>query len=240
MNGRRWMHLAEDLTDQSPVSPGVELLELLVFLSLIVPSMILSLFVVQQGGSFDLIASATILRDLSLVGLILFFLWRNHEPRTRIGWTLRMARREIAFGIAVYIPLFLLTTCLAALLRLLGFSGTPKALQSMLTPRGPAEFALAVFLVVIVAVAEETIFRGYLILRLRSLTGSNAAAVVLSAVIFSVGHGYEGAAGVVTVGVLGLAFAVIYLSRRSLVAPVAMHFLQDFLGMVLLPLLNHK
>ncbi|HEY6402212.1 MAG TPA: hypothetical protein VI479_12425, partial [Blastocatellia bacterium] len=62
--------------------------EVAVFLFLIVPSLILSLFVVRQGGlSFVLTAVATIFRDLGLVGLILFFLWRNGENVERIGWS---------------------------------------------------------------------------------------------------------------------------------------------------------
>jgi len=44
----------------------------------------------------------------------------------------------------------------------------------------------------------------------------------------------------VTVGVMGAVFAVIYLWRRTLVAPVVIHFLQDFLSIVLLPLLGVK
>ena len=58
--------------------------------------------------------------------------------------------------------------------------------------------------------------------------------------IFSLGHGYEGSAGLVTAGVMGGVFAVIYLWRGSLVAPIVMHFLQDFLSIVLLPLLRAK
>ena len=44
----------------------------------------------------------------------------------------------------------------------------------------------------------------------------------------------------VTVGTMGLVFAVIYLWRQSLVAPMVMHFLQDFIGIVLAPLLGLK
>jgi membrane protease YdiL (CAAX protease family) len=102
---------------------------------------------------------------------------------------------------------------------------------------GLAEFALASVLVAVVALTEESIFRGYLILRFRNVFASPAIAVVLSAVIFSLGHGYEGTAGVITVGVMGFIFALVYVWRRSLVAPMVMHFLQDFLSIVLLPLL---
>lgn len=65
-----------------------------------------------------------------------------------------------------------------------------------------------------------------------------AAAAILSSIIFALGHGYEGAAGVATVGWMGMLFALVYLSRRSLVAPIVMHFLQDFTVIVFLPLLK--
>jgi uncharacterized protein len=87
-------------------------------------------------------------------------------------------------------------------------------------------------------VSEEIIFRGYLLLRFSHLLRGLGGAAVLSAAIFSIGHGYEGAAGVVTVGVTGLMFALVYLWRRSLVAPIVMHFLLDFLAIVLVPLLK--
>lgn len=65
-------------------------------------------------------------------------------------------------------------------------------------------------------------------------------AVLVSSVIFSLGHGYEGTAGVATVGVMGFIFALVYLWRDSLVAPIVMHFMQDFIGIVMVPLMRHK
>ncbi len=96
---------------------------------------------------------------------------------------------------------------------------------------------LALALVLVVAVTEETIFRGYLMNRLTAVTGSSFWSLFLAAFIFSLGHGYEGTAGVVTVGVMGLTFGIVYLWRKSLVAPITMHFLQDFVAIVLVPLL---
>ena len=225
----------------SPLSRKAQLLEVLVFLFLIGPSMVLSFFALKQGKMpFDFLAAATILRDLALVSLVAFFLWRNREPVSRIGWTAREAVREAALGVALFIPMLILASLVEAYLRGAGFSGTPKNLSGILTPSGPWEFALAFVLVVVVAVAEETIFRGYLILRFEVLTGSPWAAAILSAAIFSVGHGYEGAAGVATVGVMGLILAGVYLWRRSLIAPIVMHFLQDFIAIFALPLLLHK
>jgi membrane protease YdiL (CAAX protease family) len=218
-----------------------ELLEVLVFLSLIVPSMFLSFFVVRQGGlGFVITAWATIGRDLGLVSLIVFFLWRNGEPLDRIGCTLRNGGREAALGVGLFFLLFAGTSLVESLLRWAGVPAAVTPTPRFLTARGPAEVTLALALVAVVAVAEEIVFRGYLILRLAAVTGRPAVAVLLSAVVFSLGHGYEGTSGVITVGVMGLGLAFVYLWRRTLVAPIVMHFLQDFGGIVLLPLLGYR
>jgi membrane protease YdiL (CAAX protease family) len=123
---------------------------------------------------------------------------------------------------------------------MVGFTAPATPLPALIAEKNTAEFLLAAVLVIVVALAEETIFRGYLILRFKNITASTAAAVLTSAVIFSLGHGYEGSAGVITVGVMGVVFALIYLWRQSLVAPMVMHFLQDFIGIVLVPLLGMR
>jgi membrane protease YdiL (CAAX protease family) len=215
-----------------------QLVEVSVFLFLIVPSMALSFFAVKQGSlSFVLVAFATILRDLALVSLILFFLWRNAEPINWIGWTFKNSWKEIGLGIGLYIPFFIAAGFLERALQVAGLSVPSTPLPSM-AAKGMGELLLAIALVAVVALGEETIFRGYLILRLKVITTSPTAAALLSATIFSLGHGYEGSAGVVTVGVMGVIFALIYIWRQSLVAPIVMHFLQDFISIVLLPWLG--
>jgi uncharacterized protein len=215
-----------------------QLVEVLVFLFLIVPSMALSFLAVKQGNmGFAVVAVATILRDLSLVTLILFFLWRNGEVIGRIGWTPRGLRNEILLGVLLFVPAFLGALGLDQLLVWIGFSSPATPLPSLVPSGSLTEMLLALVLVGVVAVAEETIFRGYLLLRILNLSDRPIVGVVLSAVIFSIGHGYEGSAGVITVGALGAVFAVVYLWRGSLVAPIVMHFLQDFLAIVLIPML---
>jgi len=215
-----------------------KIVEIAVFLFLIVPSLILSFFANQQQGvGFVLVALATIARDLSLVSLILFFLWRDHQPVPCIGLTLRHGWADALLGVVLFVPTLVFTGLLALALRAAGLS-SPAAPPSYLTPTGPAQIVLAFVLVVVVAIAEETIFRGYLISRFETVTRSLPWAVVLSALVFSLGHGYEGTAGVATVAVMGIIFALVYVWRQSLVTPMVMHFLQDFLVLVLIPLIG--
>lgn len=218
------------------LSRGQQLLELMVFLFLVLPSLLLSFLAVEPDHvSFPIVAASNILRDLSLLCLVLYFVWRNGEGFEAIGWNFSGTSKEALVGVGLFVPVYLVTALFGGLLREAGLSA-PETLPSYLIPSGVAEYLLALVFLVVVAVSEETIFRGYLMLRLQAITGNPTVTVILSALIFSFGHGYQGAAGVITVALLGVAFALVYLWRGSLVAPFVMHFLQNFIGIILVPL----
>jgi membrane protease YdiL (CAAX protease family) len=204
--------------------------------------MVMSFFVVSEGSvSFPFLAIATTVRDVSLLSLICYFIWRSREGFHSLGWTFAHGWREIIFGIVLFVPVFFTAGLLEDALRQAGFSAPATPLPALENVQGTGEIILAFLLVCVVAVAEETIFRGYLLLRFqKGLQMASFSAALLSAVIFSLGHGYEGTSGVITVGYIGLCFALVYQWRGSLVAPMIMHFLQDFFGIVLSPLLGMK
>ncbi len=228
----------------APVNAGppdwrVQFLELTVFVVLFLPTLVLSYF--EQGldeASFAFAAFATIFHNVALVGLILYFLWRNGEPLTRIGWMPSRWAGEAGLGLILFIPFAAVTGLFEELFLKMGLSSPSESLPSFLAARGPYEMILAVSLVIVVAVGEEIIYRGYLILRFGSLLKNGPAAAFISSGLFALGHGYEGSAGIATVAVMGLAFAGIYIWRRHLGAPIVMHFLQDFIGIVLAPLIS--
>lgn len=215
------------------------LIEVLVFLCLIVPSMILS-FLAARAGKLDFtsVAIATIVRDLALVNLVFYLTWRNGESLQSLGWSGTNRGQEAALGLLLFLPFTYGANLLEKFLAHLGLSVPTGPAAAFLSVHGPAEILLGLILVTIAALAEETIFRGYFLLRFQGAGLGPIAAAVLASVIFSLGHGYEGAAGAVTVGCMGLVFALLYLWRGSLVAPVVMHFLQDFSGIVLPALLR--
>jgi membrane protease YdiL (CAAX protease family) len=210
------------------------LIEVLVFLFLIVPTMVLSFLVKNQLGSigFVSLATATIVRDLALVSLVFYFIWRNGESLRHLGWTWKNGWLDVFLGLMLFLPFTYSAYRLEGFLKHTGLYG-PTGPPPFLAVHGTHEVALAIALVIIVALVEETIFRGYLMLRFQGSHMGPLAAAVLSSVIFSLGHGYEGAAGVITVFYMGLIFALLYLWRGSLVAPVIMHFLQDFTGVII-------
>ncbi|NKE70071.1 CPBP family intramembrane glutamic endopeptidase [Candidatus Manganitrophus noduliformans] len=218
-----------------PLGLKVQKIEAAVFLFLVVPSMIFSFYSSRQAGlSFALMASGTILRDLALVSLIFYFLWRNAEPVDWIGWRFDRFGREAALGVALFIPFFFGAALLGSALQEAGLSAPSTPPTAFLPERTAGQMLLALALVIVVAVAEETIFRGYLLLRFTAITRNPTVSLFLSSAIFALGHGYQGTAGVVTVGVMGFVFGLVYFWRRSLVAPMVMHFLQDLTAIFLL------
>jgi membrane protease YdiL (CAAX protease family) len=214
-----------------------DLFEVLVFLIFIVPSMMGSFFAVEGGNPhFLILSSSLIFNDLAYICLIVFFLWRNGEPLADIGWKFDGMKKEAILGAGLFVPLTACVWLFETGLQRLGFSSHMNHLPGFMAFNGPGEIFLACILVIVVAIAEETIFRGYLIFRFRRVTGSLTASVIISSVLFSLGHGYEGPATMATIFVLATIVALIYVWRKSLVAPMVIHLLIDLYPLVLVPL----
>jgi uncharacterized protein len=186
MNGAVDSELADANAERGARSRR-ERLELLVFLLLVVPPIALGAVAEVSRQAFTITSLATIVHDVALCALILFFLWTAGERFSAIGWTTHRLGREIALGAALYPPVLIVITAAGWLVQAAGLRA-PSSPPAALIPRSPAELVLAALLVIVVAVAEETIFRGYLLLRLRAVTHSTTAAVAASALLFAAGH----------------------------------------------------
>lgn len=77
-------------------------------------------------------------------------------------------------------------------------------------------------------IVEETIYRGFVLWYLTQLMPIWAA-VVVSAIFFGLAHGYQGANGVVRVGLVGLAFGAFFVLTGSIWLPIIGHVLLDAL-----------
>lgn len=224
---------------QAP-SRSSQFLEVSVFVLLILPSMVLSHFAVKRPDfGFVPAAVGTILHNLAFLCLIAFFVWKNGETVQTLGVRKNRAAREAVLGIWLFVLMFLAAGLAEKLLSWAGVSIPNKGPPSFLTPGSPGTYALALLLVVLISISEEIIFRGYMILRFTAVSRSRLFAVLLSTLIFTSGHGYEGVSGMAAVFLMGLVLSAVYLWRKSLVAPMVMHFIQDFLGIFVVPLLGH-
>jgi len=79
------------------------------------------------------------------------------------------------------------------------------SIQTLL-PRKPLEIALWIAVSMSAGISEEIAFRGYFQRQFGALTGSKWAAVCLQAVLFGMGHGYQGVQAMSKIALFG-AFA---------------------------------
>jgi CAAX protease family protein len=164
-------------------------------------------FYVWLGG---LIPGATRLRDL--VG----GRWSNRKE----------VLRDIALAIALWIAV-------AGLGILAGLVLRPHIEPlAFLSPRGAAEVVLWVVMSVTAGFCEELVYRGYLQKQFLALTGNVALAVLGQAVLFGVGHWYQGIKMVIIITLLGLLFGGFAHWRKSLRPGMIAHALSDVANLV--------
>ncbi|MGA1874994.1 MAG: CPBP family intramembrane glutamic endopeptidase [bacterium] len=194
-------------------------------------------FLCSEFCSFSTVALITILRNLGLSILVFWLLKAGKEPFSRIGWTSDNLKKQILWGIILF-PLFYFSVGLVLdLFTQIGFSHIEEVPPSLM-PQSMQQIFLGALMVLTVAVAEEVIFRGYLLTRIIEITESDAAGVFLSTLLFAFGHGYEGVAGMVTVGYIGLVFSMLTLWQKSLSMVIVLHFFTDFIPIVVVPIMG--
>ncbi len=84
-----------------------------------------------------------------------------------------------------------------------------------------------------VGIHEEVFFRGFLLSRLRTVCGSNVAAIILTSVVFGSLHFYQGLAGIFQTAAVGLVLAIVTTYARTLWPAIIAHALFDTIGLTL-------
>ncbi|MHB1005318.1 MAG: CPBP family intramembrane glutamic endopeptidase [Chloroflexota bacterium] len=112
-------------------------------------------------------------------------------------------------------------------------AGRPVAQQAewaaALLPANPEERRLYVGVALVTGICEELLYRGFVGFYLLSVfPGLPLAAIALaSGVLFGLGHAYQGKGGVVQIGLMGIAFYLVYWFSSSLLPVMLLHTLSD-------------
>ena len=101
---------------------------------------------------------------------------------------------------------------------------------SGLLPRGFVESAIWVALSITAGIVEELTFRGYAQRQFAAFTGSRTAAVALQALVFAVGHAYQGWRSVLVIVAIGLCFGIVAATTRRLRPGIIAHAAMDITG----------
>jgi uncharacterized protein len=94
-------------------------------------------------------------------------------------------------------------------------------------PSNRIESIVFILIAFTAGICEELLYRGWLQNMLSHGIGSIWIGLVLGAVIFGVGHAYQGKMGMVQTGIIGLVFGVVFIFTKSLVAGQILHIIVD-------------
>jgi membrane protease YdiL (CAAX protease family) len=145
--------------------------------------------------------------------------------------------RASAYTVVGALGLVLSVALLAGLRRRVD-RGAPVAAPvevGVLLPRTAAERRGFSRLALTAGFCEELLYRGFLlaVVAAEAPELGPGRLVLVSALAFAVAHTYQGLVGMLTAGVLGAGFAVLYLGSGSLLLPVLFHALIDLRLLVL-------
>lgn len=115
---------------------------------------------------------------------------------------------------------------------LLGLAKGPQAadakrLAQMLAPQSGIGLVIWILLSCTAGFVEEILFRGYLQRQIAVLSGNAYVGLILSAMIFGGGHGYEGTRRMVLIAVFGAMFGILAHVTKSLRPAMMAHAWHD-------------
>lgn len=190
----------------------------------------------RSAQSTKLFYAWTLGSEWLLTAVLFGLLLRHGLALSDVGETL--GRTIVTFGFVAAGLILVAFTAVYNLKRIRQLS--PERLSKLLhragplVPRSGVERALFVLVAVTAGFCEELLYRGWLWRLFRDLTGHLWIAVVLSAVAFGFAHAYQGRAGIISSGIVGLLFSVPVLLSNSLVPVQIIHAAIDLMNGLLL------
>jgi len=190
-------------------------------------------FVAHGGLRVSYVVGISLADSALLIGLVLLFLYAHGErPRDVI-----VGHRSIAGEVVHGVPLILAAIGIAIVVLLAIQKVAPSLhtveknpLQSLLTsPRDAWLFALVVL---VAGGVREEIQRAFLLHRFEQWLGGGRVGVIVTSIAFGAGHLLQGVDAAIATGLLGAFWGVVYLRRRSAVAPMVSHAGFDLIQIV--------
>jgi membrane protease YdiL (CAAX protease family) len=177
-------------------------------------------------GSLSLayIATLSLVDAVLLIALIVVLLRSHGESPREVFFGRRRVGPEARLGIPLaFVALAIALTAIAVIRQFAPWLRTEEQnpLQDLLSRPGDAAI-MAVVLVVAGGIREE-VQRAFLMRRFEIWLGGPVVGVIVASAGFGAGHVLQGKDVAIVTGVLGAFWAVVYLRRRSIVAPVVSH-----------------
>jgi membrane protease YdiL (CAAX protease family) len=181
-------------------------------------------FDVEGRLRMDYVLALQLTDTVVLLGLIGVFLRAHGEKPRDLLLGSRPSRGEVLYGLPLTLVAIAIGILVLGGLRLVApwlHTVERNPLQDVI--RTGTEAALFAVIAVVAGGVREEIQRAFLLNRFERWLGGPRVGVLVASTAFGAGHLLQGADAAIATGVLGAFWGVIYLRRRSVVAPVVSH-----------------
>lgn len=159
-----------------------------------------------------------------LVGLVVLFLLAHGESPAEVLNGRRSVWREFLVGLPMTLVALAIGIAVLGAIQLLAptlHTVEHNPLQQLL--KSPTSIALFACVVIIAGGVREEVQRAFLLHRFDQWLGGGRVGVIVTSIAFGGGHLLQGVDAAIATGLLGAFWGVIYLRRRSMVAPMVSH-----------------
>ncbi len=166
------------------------------------------------------------LADTFLLIVLMVLLMRAHGESASALWVgERAVKKEVLLGLLLIPAVFVMVVVLLNALRLWApwLHNVPTNPLEELAAGGPVNAAMFGLVAIFAGGVREELQRAFLLHRFEQHLGGAWLGVIVLSIAFGLGHFVQGWDAAITTGTLGAFWAVLYLKRRSSVAPVVSH-----------------
>lgn len=152
--------------------------------------------------------------------------YSSGQRSSAIGWRTQNAPTDISIGLVGVFCAYALMIVISTAITLIDpdlLERTTHAQEAIKETFPPSSLPALIVMMVFVALWEEVVFRGFLLTRLYVLFRRWWVAILVSSVLFSWGHVYQGWVAVGVIGGLGIVLGALFVWRRSLLPPIVFH-----------------
>ncbi|MHC5110543.1 MAG: lysostaphin resistance A-like protein [Planctomycetota bacterium] len=180
----------------------------------------------------------TLMRCIATIVVILLMLYYRSQGFSSVG----IARRGLGVDVLLGVLMAAICLCLMVLYSISLHIFAPELRPQMeknavqlLKLFPPSSLDMLAILAIAVGTFEELIFRGFLMTRLRRVTGNWAVAVVISTLIFTIPHVLDQTlVALGPIALLAVSLSICTILRKSLIPAILGHALFDFVQFVYL------
>ena len=181
---------------------------------------------VSQTGELSLpfVVVLSVADTALLIGLMVLLTWSRGASVKDLWLGDRPIRSEVSRGLVLIPAVLVIVIGLLNLMRVVapGLHNVPiNPLEQLAATPGQA--ALFAIVAVLAGGVREELQRAFLLQRFEQHLGGAIVGIIVLSAGFGLGHIVQGWDAVITTGALGVLWAIVYLRRRSVVAPVVSH-----------------